>query len=144
LLVKGAVKAETIAEVMQNISFEIPVSSVNSANPDRDKKIFKHFFSTMESTATITGKVLSVGPESTWKILLTMNLVTDTLDFEFDSQGSSVRIESVLNLAEWSALPSVDSLNQVCYDLHKAADGVSKLWPEVKLEITAAVVESCN
>lgn len=135
--------AETVAEALQKASFEIPVSGVNSANPDRDKKIFGHFFSTMENTAMLAGRVIETGADS-WKIGVVMNSVRDTLNFDFKQEGDDVMLSTTMELAKWNALASVDSLNQVCYDLHKGADGVSKLWPDVKIEISATLVPDCK
>lgn len=141
--VGGVVKAETAEEALGNATFEIPVSSVNSANPDRDKKIFEHFFSTMANTEMLQGKVLETGADA-WKVVLKMNDLKDTLTFEFSQEGDVVNLIGALDVAKWNALASVDSLNQVCFDLHKGADGVSKLWPDVKLEISAQLIEDCN
>ncbi|MCB9192831.1 MAG: hypothetical protein H6603_11480 [Flavobacteriales bacterium] len=141
--VSDANKAETALEVLKNASFEIPVTSVNSGLPDRDGKIFGHFFSSMLNTGLLAGQVLEAGPEQ-WKVGLVMNDVRDTLIFNFTESEGNVSLVGTLDLAKWNALASADSLNKVCYDLHKGADGVSKLWPDVKLEISANLKEDCN
>ncbi|MCB0756634.1 MAG: hypothetical protein KDB98_13620, partial [Flavobacteriales bacterium] len=78
------------------------------------------------------------------KVGLVMNDVRDTLIFDFIESEGNVSLVGTLDLAKWNALASADSLNKVCYDLHKGADGVSKLWPDVKLEISANLKEDCN
>jgi hypothetical protein len=40
-------------------------------------------------------------------------------------------------LDNWNAQHAVDSLNIVCKDLHKAADGISKTWNDVAINITS-------
>lgn len=141
--VSGTRKAKTVTEVLKGASFEIPVASVNSANPERDKKIFGHFFSNMSNTSLLAGKVLETGTEK-WKVGFLMNGVRDTLELDFQTAENSVTLTGVMELAKWNALASVDSLNQVCYDLHKGADGISKLWPDVKIEISANLASDCN
>lgn len=141
--VSGVSKAETAEEMFKTASFEIPVSSVNSANPDRDKKIFAHFFSNMVNTGLLAGQVVEMNGDK-WKVGLVMNQVRDTLEFDFVEADGNVSLTGSIDLAKWNALASVDSLNQVCFDLHKGADGVSKLWPDVKLEISAVLAEDCN
>jgi hypothetical protein len=55
-----------------------------------------------------------------------------------------IALSGVIELGNWSAQPNVDALNKVCYDLHKGADGVSKLWPEVKLEVSTTLNKNCQ
>lgn len=141
--INGLNKAKSVSDILKNASFEIPVSSVNSLNPDRDSKIFVHFFSNMINTGLLTGHVLSINDESC-RVGLVMNNVRDTLNFDIQASEGNVILSSKLDLAKWNALSSVDSLNEVCYDLHKGADGVSKLWPDVKLEIRANLVPDCK
>ena len=141
--INGLNKAETVSDILKNATFEIPVSSVNSSNPDRDSKIFVHFFSNMINTGLLSGQVLSINNESC-QVGLVMNNVIDTLNFGIQSSEESFKLSGYVDLAKWNALGSVDALNKVCYDLHKGADGVSKLWPDVKLEISANLVPDCK
>lgn len=141
--VSGVAQASDLAGIFGSASFNIPTSSVNSANPGRDEKIFKHFFSTMVETAELSGKVLEA-TNSELKVLLTMNGVTDTVPFSVSRTDSLLSLEGNIELADYQAVASADSLNKVCFDLHKGADGVSKLWPDVKLEISAVLNEVCE
>jgi polyisoprenoid-binding protein YceI len=143
VLVSGTSEAAELAGVLANASFSIPTSSVNSANPDRDGKIFRHFFSTMVETSELKGKVLEA-TETELKVLLTMNGVTDTVPFSVSRTDSVLNLVGNIELADYQAVASADSLNQVCFDLHKGADGISKLWPDVKLEISALLNEVCE
>jgi len=141
--VSGVRNSSDLLEMFKNASFEIPVASINSANPDRDKKIFGYFFSNMSNTALLAGQVLETSADK-WKVGLVMNEVRDTLEFDFNESEGNIRLIGSMDLAKWNALASADSLNQVCYDLHKGADGVSKLWPDVSLEITARLIQDCE
>lgn len=141
--IAGTVQGATINEVLANASFVIPTTSVNSSNPDRDSKIFKHFFSSMVGTSELKGKVLEASEEELI-VLLTMNNITDTIPFVLNGSDSTLSLEGKIELADFQALNSVDSLNQVCFDLHKGADGVSKLWPDVKLEVSAKLNRVCE
>lgn len=141
--INGLRKGREAAEIIQGSSFEIPVSSVNSQNPDRDKKIFVHFFSSMNNTGLLAGQVLSVNG-NTCQVGLVMNNVRDTVSFTMEHDADQISLKSTIDLAKWNALASVDALNKVCYDLHKGADGVSKLWPDVNIEISASLSPDCN
>jgi len=43
-----------------------------------------------------------------------------------------------MNLDTWNGQTAVASLNEACKDLHKGADGVSKTWNEVAIEVTSS------
>jgi len=141
--VNGTQQAQSVVEAMQSASFVIPVAGVNTTNPDRDKKIMEHFFGTMASTTELTGSVVSLDA-TTANVAISMNGVTDTVKMDVVITDSKIALSAVIELANWSAQPSVDALNKVCFDLHKGADGVSKLWPEVKLEVSTTLNKACQ
>jgi len=133
----------TLVNVFGSAGFNIPVSSTNSLVPDRDMKIKEHFFGTMTATDAITGRVVSITEEGA-QVEITMNGQTRSVDMEVNISGTEVKLEGVIQLGDWDALASVDALNKICHDLHIGADGVSKLWPEVKLEIRTVLAEKCD
>ena len=141
--VNGIQRSNSANEVFANVDFSIPVSSINSSNPDRDKKILEHFFGTMVETSTLNGKVLGM-TDSDCSVLINMNGVADTCVFNLSKNDTAVSLVGVIELANWNALQSANALNTVCFDLHKGADGVSKLWPDVKLEISAGITKKCD
>lgn len=141
--VNGIQKSNSATEMFANADFSIPVSTINSSNPDRDKKILEHFFGTMVETSTLNGKVLGM-TDSDCSVLINMNGVSDTCVFNLSKNDTAVSLVGVIELANWNALQSANALNTVCFDLHKGADGVSKLWPDVKLEITAGITKKCD
>jgi len=141
--VTGAVEDTSRLAVFADAAFSIPVSSVNSTVPDRDQKIREHFFGTMTGTASLSGKVFSI--DSAQAIVeITMNGQTLPTNMSVSTKGNEVKLEGVIQLGDWDALASVDALNKICHDLHIGADGVSKLWPEVKLEIRTVLAEKCD
>ena len=141
--VNGIQRSNSANEVFANVDFSIPVSSINSSNPDRDKKILEHFFGTMVETSTLNGKVIGM-TDSDCSVLINMNGVADTCVFNLSKNDTAVSLVGVIELANWNALQSANALNTVCFDLHKGADGVSKLWPDVKLEISAGITKKCD
>lgn len=141
--ISGTQVAQTVEEAMQSASFVIPVAGVNTTNPDRDKKIMEHFFGTMVATSDLTGSVVSLDA-LTAQVAISMNGVTDTVKMDVAITEGRIALSGVIELGDWSAQPNVDALNKVCYDLHKGADGVSKLWPEVKLEVSTTLNKNCQ
>jgi hypothetical protein len=143
LIVSNTQKANSIASVFENATFEIPVATVNSNAPDRDKKILAHFFGVLDKTTMITGGVKKLGDKKS-SVSIEMNGIQKDVETESLIRNDSIILSSVIDLAQWKAQPAVDSLNTVCYDLHKGPDGVSKLWPEVKIEISSKVQRDCK
>lgn len=142
--VSGTVAEEmALVNVFASAGFNIPVSSTNSLVPDRDMKIKEHFFGTMMGTDALTGRVLSINEEGA-QIEISMNGQTRSVDMDVMVNGSELMLEGVIQLADWDALASVDALNKICHDLHIGADGISKLWPEVKLEVRTVLTERCD
>jgi hypothetical protein len=133
----------TLVNVFGSAGFNIPVSSTNSLVPDRDMKIKEHFFGTMNATDSISGRVVSITEEGA-QIEISMNGQTRSVDMDVMVNGSELMLEGVIQLADWDALASVDALNKICHDLHIGADGISKLWPEVKLEVRTVLTERCD
>jgi hypothetical protein len=139
----GFKEGATAAEVFENGKFNIASASVNSKNPDRDKKISEHFFSTMLNGLSITGTVSEVSNNHA-VVLIDMNGVTMKQMFDLKTDDATYcTIQADLNLENWNAIESVNALNKVCYDLHKGADGVSKLWSEVHVELTVQLDKEC-
>ncbi len=132
----------TVKGLLDQLTFDIPVSTTNSENEERDGKIMTTFFGTMMNTQSITGSFKEVvGSDSAGmiKININMNDVDHTIEGTYTVINNKVEINASLKLADWSAEPNVQALNDVCEDLHKGEDGVSKLWPDVDLTIESTL-----
>jgi polyisoprenoid-binding protein YceI len=139
----GTQEADSPEGVFANAQFNIDVTSLNSNAADRDAKILEHFFGNLADTSLLTGKVLALnGDRAT--VELTMNKLTRSIIMDLQVTGTSVMLSGDMQLGDWDAVAAADALNKVCYDLHKGTDGVSKLWPEVRIEIGTTVSELCE
>lgn len=126
----------TIKEAINNTEFSIPVSSLFSANDDRDSKLKKFFFGMMDNTELLSG-TLVIESESTGHAMITMNGITKKLPFTYIVARNTFSLNAVMNLDNWNAKGAIDSLNEACKDLHKSADGISKTWSQVDIQITS-------
>lgn len=141
--VSGTQAAATAEEVFSGASFEIPVSSINTNNPDRDMKIQKFFFGSLSGSEFLSGRLVSLTANSA-EVAISMNDVEKMVNMTYSMSGDAVLLETTINVGEWNAQAGVDALNKECYELHMAGDGVSKLWPEVKIGIRSVLNKSCN
>lgn len=129
-------EGNSIKEAIHNTEFEIPVSSIFTSDSSRDFKIRKYFFGIMPNPKLLSGKLM-IENDSMGYANITMNGMTEKLPFKYSIKGKEFSMSTEMNVLEWNAGQSIDSLNAVCEDLHKGLDGVSKLWPQVSINVSS-------
>ncbi|KAA5823452.1 YceI family protein [Algibacter amylolyticus] len=133
----------TPQEALNNLSFSIPVSSVftNDATNTRDGKIINSFFGAMLDTEFLKGTIKYAN--NAYVASITMNGETNNLPLYVKiTDERRVTLTGTMNLKDWNALDALASLNKVCFDLHKGADGVSKTWEDVAIEVETYLREN--
>ena len=125
-------EAKTIEEALNGIIFSIPVSSVSTDDKLRDSKIVEFLFGAMKNTEFLSG-TFNIN-ESNSSVNITMNGISKTIPIELEKDGQMVTFSKTLNLNDWELKSAIESLNKVCYDLHKGPDGISKTWDEVEIK----------
>ena len=53
--------------------------------------------------------------------------------------GNEFALEGVIDLNLFNGQSAIDSLNYVCKDVHKGADGITKLWPDVAINVSTTL-----
>lgn len=145
VIVSGVTDNETMVGAAATAQFDIYAASVNSNNPERDMKISNSFFGTMANTESISGKVVSLNDDGSGAILLTMNGVEKEITLEWkETSENRLKLSTAINVNDWNAKPSLDSLNGVCTAVHTGKDGVSVLWPDVEVEVFADFKSDCE
>ncbi len=142
----GVKPASSLEEALKNITVIVNTASVNSNNPERDGKIIKFFFGLFKNADKITGDIVTVqGDENRGELALnlTMNGITQEILVPYVQERGVLVFQTDIDLSEWSADSSVASLNRACHDLHTGPDGISKLWPTVRLEVRAPFRKQC-
>jgi len=123
-------------EAINEIEFSIPVNSIDTKKPNRDAKIINDFFGAMKSTQNIMGRI-NLGENGKGDIDLSMNGITTKLPITYIISGQLAEINATLNLDNWKAQLAIEALNKVCNEKHKGADGISKTWSEVNINIVS-------
>lgn len=118
---------------VDGLEFEIPVSSIFTKDSIRDAKLVKFFFGVMDNTLALRGG-LKIGEEQKGTLTLSMNGVSEDLDFDYRVANDTVILNAVLNLDGWNGQAALESINAACNEMHTGPDGVSKTWDEVALE----------
>jgi polyisoprenoid-binding protein YceI len=132
--ITGGGEGNTVKDAINNAEFSIPISSVFTKNSDRDYKIKKFFFGIMQDPELLSGKLM-IENDSMGHAHLTMNGITNKLPFKYTIKGKEFSMTTKMDVVNWNAQSSIDSLNSICNDLHKGLDGVSKLWSEVAINV---------
>ena len=125
----------TFREALNGVEFSIPVSSVFSNNPDRDNKLKTLFFGVMKDAELLSGKIYMTNDISGY-VDFSMNGIVEKLHFSYTTSPTSIEIKTIMNTDTWQAQSAIASLNKACFELHKGADGVSKTWSDVAIDIS--------
>ena len=147
IITDGFKESDDIAEVVGNASFKIPVNKVESNNEDRNKKIAVYFFETI-NTPVIFGRIngLNYNGENggNAEVIIAMNNQEVMVSMPYTFENGVLNMSTTIDVNDWNGQMGINQLNEMCYDLHKGADGVSKLWPEVKIEVNAVFDRVCE
>lgn len=134
---------DTPEAALNNLNFSIPVSSLFTNDPTntRDAKIKAAFFGAMLDTDLITGSLKYENGSAV--VSITMNGETQNLPMDVViTDERRVTFTGTMNLADWKALDALASLNKACEALHTGADGVSKTWEDVAIEVSTFLREN--
>jgi polyisoprenoid-binding protein YceI len=140
-------KSTKITDILESIKFNIPTSSTNTTNEDRDNKIIASFFGAMDQTDLILGQVKSVEGDNTagtCTFYLTINNIEKEAVLAYTVEDAIVKMTGEIDMVNWSAEGAVASLNEVCGDLHTGEDGVTKTWSVVELAIETTLTKACH
>lgn len=129
-------EGNSIKEAVNEVEFSIPVSSIFTKDKSRDFKIQKFFFGIMDNTSLLSGK-LSLEDNTNGIAEITMNGVTEKLPFKYTIEENKFSLSAIMNIEKWNTNKALTSLNQACKELHSGADGISKTWTEVAINITS-------
>jgi polyisoprenoid-binding protein YceI len=140
--ITGLSTLNDLDELINGLSFEIPVASLNSNNPERDEKIKNTFFGALKETPVLKGYVVSVNGDEV-VLSLSLNGFTKEVVGQKTFESGIYTFKATLDLKVFDAGFAVQALNKLCYDLHIGADGISKLWDEVEIRFQCAVKEDC-
>ena len=126
--------AENPAEILEGLEFEIPVESIFTKDTIRDSKLKKFFFGTMENSTYLKGKI-TADSNGGGNVDLTMNGLTKSFPYTYEVNNETITLVATIDLDNWQAQAAIKALNEVCFDMHKAKDGISKTWNDVAIAV---------
>lgn len=143
--VAGTKVADTPEEVFANATISIPISTIETKDIARNKRIKEEYFGKMESTFLIKASIVSFNKDSNEVVVsVTLNKITKDVPLNYIVSGDSISFNGELNILDFNGSAAVEGLNTVCSSLHAGADGESKTWAEVNLYVTSVLKEACE
>lgn len=128
---KNTHEGTTPEAILEGASFSIPVSSLFTNDSERDSKLRQFFFGALNDTEIIGGVINFV--EGKTILMISLNGVVKPIEVTSTFENNRFSLNGNLNLEDFGAQQAIESINNVCADLHKGADGVSKTWSEVAI-----------
>ena len=132
--IENITKGANPVEVINDVKFSIPVNSIYSKDSIRDFKLRESLFGTMENTSKIKGTI-NIDNSGKGEATISLNGLDKTIPISYEIHGENIKINAKIDLNNWQAQAAIAALNEVCSEKHKAADGISKTWSEVDIEV---------
>ncbi|MDD2356577.1 MAG: YceI family protein [Thiovulaceae bacterium] len=139
--------AKDLSALLKGSTVNINTTSVDSANPARDKKLVDFFFNTMSQKgifAKITDLKLEkseIDGKMTGVVFvdIKMNNVSHPAEMKFTYEKGVFQADGFIDLKDYNALVSLASINKACYDLHKG-----KTWSDVAISFNMNIKADCQ
>jgi polyisoprenoid-binding protein YceI len=128
---KNTHEGTTPEAILEGATFSIPVSSLFTNDDERDSKLRQFFFGALNDTEIIGGVINFV--EGKTILMISLNGVVKPIEVTSTFENNRFSLNGNINLEDFGAQQAIESINNVCADLHKGADGVSKTWSEVAI-----------
>ena len=145
--VNVADSAYSIKEVIESVTFDVDINTIFTNNPERDETLKKFFFASLEDDGEIYGKIKIVEGDNLsggGTVKIKMNNVSRDIGFEYEVIGNNILLRTRINLDSFNGQKAIETLNIQCGDLHKGADGVSKMWSDITIEVKAELNKECE
>lgn len=133
--------APSVKELFTQTSITIDPQGLESGDAGRNANLKNAFFKKVIGSK-IKGTVVSFDPAIS-KIKIEMNGQTKVIAFRMNIEGQKYVAETDIDILDFKMKKPLESLNKVCYDLHKGPDGKSKTWSQVSLSLSTEVLELC-
>lgn len=141
--VEGIQESDDAQALLKGLTLVMKTSSVESQDPDRNKKIYDHFFGTIDAEE-ITGKIKSMNEDGSAVLTIAMGGVSRDLKGTYTWDNNVFAFQGTMDVGLWNAASGIRALNEICKDLHTGADGKSKLWSTVDIRFETTLKSDCK
>ena len=135
--------SDDLNALIESMKFSMKTASVETQNPERNEKIARIFFGTI-NTPTIDGRVKKLKDNGKAIVQVKMNGMAIDVEGDYTLVDGKFTFDTSVDMKMWNALSGINALNTECDELHKGADGKSKLWSEVALSFSTQFTSDCD
>ncbi|WCL49596.1 YceI family protein [Leptospira sp. GIMC2001] len=146
ITVAGNKESSSIQSTMEQAKFSIQSNDVNSGVPDRDGKIREYFFGSSLKAKTFEGSFDKVTGKNNGTAILNLqfNGKKKSIPVKYELNGNQLNLKGTLDVLDFGMSSGIQKLNEICLELHKGKDGISKLWSVVDFEIISIFDKNCK
>jgi polyisoprenoid-binding protein YceI len=130
--------SSSVEKAIETASFTIDSTSVNTANPARDKTIATNFFTKEGKAVPLSGKVKSLKGNAA-VVALNFNGVTKDVPMTFVNKDNKVTLTGKIDVLEFALNDNFTALHNACKKLHEG-----KTWTDVDLSVVADFTKECK
>ncbi len=145
---KGNSQGPTVAKILRGLRVSVDVSSVETDKPARNATILQGFFKNLADGMKVVGsveKVSGTDEKGTFVLDLRINGKTQAVPMSYSvNEAKQFEATGEIDILKFGARKAFGALHELCKELHKGKDGVSKTWSDVKIVLRAPVHSSCG
>lgn len=131
-------KSSSLVQLLASSDVIIETKSVNTGNSGRDATINAAFFEA-QKVKLIVAKTKSAAAGKAL-IDLSMNGITKVIPMSYTiSDDDTITAKGTIDLADFGMLPSLQSINKACFDLH-----AGKTWQDVEIGFEIKTKKTCK
>ena len=144
----NALEGKNFRELLVGSKVSIDSSKIDTAIISRDETVIQFFFNKL-STGTIEGIITDIKADERIKgkprtgivtVKITLNGKTKTVPMNYNYYKEDFSTTGSINLADFSALDALASIDKSCHDLYKG-----KIWSDVTIKFNTKIVATlCN
>jgi len=128
---------QTVDALLEGAHVTIDTASIDSKNRGRDAKLVKFFFN-VQGVKAINAEIKSVH-QNIVDVEIEMNGISQTIPMKIVREENRIEAEGYLDLGDFNMLPSLQSINKACYELHKG-----KTWQDIKITFEIETKKRCQ
>ena len=148
IVFSGEMTHKNPKELIESLSFTIPVNQIESGDDRRNQKIIDFFFGSLNNSLELSGRVKSLSDNGKATIELSMNGLTKDLIGDYKLIGNKFNYTAEMDVTNWGAQKGIQRLSKECEDYLTDLSNdetESKLWSDVSIDFELVMgTTNCN
>jgi hypothetical protein len=139
----GSLVGTDVPTLLNGLNVDVALDSVSTGNAFRDGNLLEGFFKAVLSF-NAHGRIAHATTDS-FDLALRLNSRSLYVPMTYEIGTDGVfQAKGTLNMADVALGDALSKLDGACHEYHAGADGISKVWMNVDLSVTAPVKKTCD